>query len=62
MAVVQKTMEQYYVHHEDRSIAKGIIENRPEEDAFDGICTTGFAIDGIPFNQPQAIVFKFRLI
>ena len=53
MAVVQKTMEQYYVHHEDRAIAKGIMENRPEEDAFDGVCTTGFAIDGIPFHQPQ---------
>ena len=52
MSVARKTMETFYVHHEDRAIAKSVFE-RDEEEAFDGVCTTGFAIDGIPFTQPQ---------
>ena len=46
-------MEHHYVHHEERAIARGVLEDRPEEDAFDGVCTTGFSIDDIPFTQPQ---------
>ena len=53
MSIVHQTMEHHYVHHEERAIAKAFIEDRPEEDSFDGVCTTGYSIDGIPFTQPQ---------
>ncbi|CBY41824.1 unnamed protein product, partial [Oikopleura dioica] len=50
MALVQETMMCYY-NYEDRSIVDQVLV-RQEEDAFDGVCTTGFCIDGIPMNQP----------
>ena len=53
MALVQETMMCYY-NYEDRSIVDQVL-TRQEEDVFDGVCTTGFSIDGIPMNQPLLI-------
>ena len=52
METVRQTMMTHYCHAEDRALAASVGE-RAEEEAWDGICTTGFSIDGIPMHQPQ---------
>ena len=52
METVRQTMLNYYCNPEDRAIAKSVGE-RDEEEVWDGVCTTGYSIDGIPMHQPQ---------
>ena len=54
MEAVRNTMQQFYCHPEDRAIACQVTE-RAEEEAWDGVCTTGFSIDGIPMHQPRLV-------
>ena len=52
METVRRTMQSFYCNPEDRAIVSSVSE-RAQEEAWDGICTTGFSIDGVPMRQPQ---------
>ena len=54
MEAVRRTMQNFYCHPEDRAIVSQVTE-MAEEEAWDGVCTTGFSIDGIPMHQPHLV-------